>query len=284
MMKENFSWNTFVTPHRKTMDMGNYTMHYIDIGQGEPVVMLHGMTLSTYSWRNNVQPLLGAGFRVILVDLPGHGQTDIPPEPYSYAGDNIAKNVIQMIDKLGIDQFNLMGHSMGAGMTLYMSIHYPQRVNKAIVIDAPAFGPPRRLLLTYPGMTAFASAFFGRWTVKMNMKAMYYDDSLVVKEMIDEYTRQIRKDGYWNMVSALSHQYFSSKFYKMQSAYQSMPVPVCIIWGEQDSWLHCSTGNKLQERIPNSRLITVPDCGHNPHEECPESVNPVIVEFLTKHD
>jgi pimeloyl-ACP methyl ester carboxylesterase len=71
-------WNTFVTPHRKTMDMGNYTIHYIDIGQGEPVVMLHGMTLSTYSWRNNVQALLDAGFRVILVALPGHGQTDIP--------------------------------------------------------------------------------------------------------------------------------------------------------------------------------------------------------------
>jgi len=266
------------------MDMGNYTMHYIDIGQGEPVVMLHGMTLSTYSWRNNVQSLLDAGFRVILVDLPGWGQTNIPPEPYSYAVDNLAKDVIEMINKLGIDQFNLMGHSMGAGMALYISIHYPQRVNKAIVIGAPAFGPPRRLLLTYPGMTAFASTFFGKWTVKLNMKAMYYDDSLVVKEMINEYARQIRKDGYWNMVSALSHQYFSSKFYEMQSDYQSMTVPVCIIWGEQDSWLPCSTGNKLKECILNSRLLTVPNCGHNPHEECPERVNPIVVEFLTTND
>lgn len=284
MVTENIPWNTFVTPHRKTLNIGNYAMHYIDIGQGEPVVMLHGMTLSTYSWRNNVQPWLDAGFRVILVYLPGHGQTEIPPEPYSYSGDNIAKDVIKMINELGIDHFNLMGHSMGAGMTLYMSIHYPQRVNKAIVIDAPAFGPPRRLLLTYPGMTAFASVFFGRWTVKMNMKAMYYDDSLVVEEMIDEYTHQIRKDGYWHMFSALSHQYFSPKLYEMQSAYHSMTVPVCIIWGEQDSWLPSSTANKLQIHIPNSRLITIPDCGHNPHEECPEKVNPAAVEFLKKHD
>ena len=125
-----------------------------------------------------------------------------------------------------------------------------------------------------------------RWkaTVKLNMKAMYYDDSLIVKEMIDEYTCQIRKDGYWNMFSALSHQYFSSKFYEMQSAYHPTAMPLCIIWGEQDAWLPLDTAYTLHERIPNSRLLTVPDCGHNPHEECPERVNPFVVEFLTKHD
>ena len=277
-------WNEFVAPYRKTLDMGNYTIHYIDIGQGEPVVMLHGMTLSTYSWRNNVQALLDVGFRVILIDLPGHGRTDIPSDSFSYAVENIAKDVITMINKLGIEQFNLIGHSMGAGLTLYTSIHYPQHVKKAIVVDAPAFGPPRRLLMTYPGMTSFASAFFGRWTVKLNMKAMYYNDNLVVKELIDEYTLQIRKDGYWKMFSALSNQYFSSKFYEMQSAYESIALPVCIIWGEKDAWLPCNTGPRLQDCISNSQLLTVPDSGHNPHEECPECVNSVVVEFLMKHD
>lgn len=264
--------------------MGNYTMHYIDIGKGEPVVMVHGMMLSTYSWRNNIYALLDAGFRVILIDLPGHGQTDIPPEPYPYTVEQIADDIVTMTKKLGLEQFHLMGHSLGAGLTLYISVHYPQCVRKAIVIDPPAFGPPRRLLLTYPGMTAVASVFFGRWTVKLNMKAMYYDDSLVVDELIDEYSRQTRKDGYWNMLSALSRQYFSSQFYQMQSAYPSTAVPLCIIWGEQDAWLPCDTASKLHERLPNSRLLTVPNCGHNPHEECPEHVNPVIVEFLTTND
>ncbi len=277
-------WHTFVTPHRKTLDMGDYTMHYIDIGQGEPVVMVHGYSLSTYSWRNNVQALLDAGFRVIFVNLPGHGRTDIPPEPYPYTIEQISSDIVTMANKLGLEQFHLIGHSLGAGLTLYTSFHYPQYVRKAIVIDPPAFGPPRRLLLTYPGMTFVASAFFGRWTVRLNLKAMYHDDSLVVEELIDEYTRPTHKDGFWIMLSALSHQYFSSKFYEMQSAYHPTAMPLCIIWGEQDAWLPLDTANKLYERIPNSRLLTVPDCGHNPHEECPERVNPFVVEFLTKHD
>ena len=61
-------------------------------------------------------------------------------------------------------------------------------------------------------------------------------------------------------------------------------MPLCIVWGEQDAWLPVDIANRLHQRIPNSRLLTVADSGHNPHEESPESVNPVIVEFLTKHD
>ncbi len=198
--------------------------------------------------------------------------------------EQIASDIVTLTNKLGLEQFNLIGHSLGAGVTLYASFHYPQHVRKAIVIDPPAFGPPRRLMLTYPGMTAVASAIFGRWTVKLGMKAMYYDDSLVVKELIDEYTRPTLKDGFWNMYSALSHQYFSSKFYQMQSDYHPTTMPLCIIWGEQDEWLPVEIAPKLHERIPSSRLVTIPDSGHNPHEECPERVNPVIMEFLTKHD
>jgi len=59
-------WHAFVTSHRKTLDMESYTMHYIDIGQGESVIMVHGVMLSAYSWRNNAQALLDAGFRVIV--------------------------------------------------------------------------------------------------------------------------------------------------------------------------------------------------------------------------
>ena len=68
------------------------TSHYIDIGQGEPVVMVNGFMLSTYNWRNNAQALLDAGFRVIMVNLPGYGQTDIPDIFITLPPWNLAKN------------------------------------------------------------------------------------------------------------------------------------------------------------------------------------------------
>lgn len=255
-------------------------MSYIDIGQGDPLVMVHGFSLCAYTWRNNVHALLDAGFRLILIEMPGHGQSDIPSSSYPFTVEQIAHDIVTLTRGIGLESFHLIGHSLGAGLALFISTHYAQSVRNAVVVAPPAFGPPRRLLLTYPGMTALASVFFGRWTVKANMKAMYYDDDLIDAEIIDEYALQINKDGYWNMLGALSRQYFSPQFDEMQSAYPSISMPLLIIWGEQEEWLPVDMAHKLHERIPHSQLLVVPNSGHNPHEECAERVNPIVVEFL----
>ncbi|MFC1524437.1 alpha/beta fold hydrolase [Thermodesulfobacteriota bacterium] len=70
----------------------------------------------------------------------------------------------------------------------------------------------------------------------------------------------------------------------MQGRYRSIETPLFIIWGAEDAWLPSEIGDRLHEYIPGSFFMTVPGCGHNPHEECPERVNPVVVEFLAKHD
>lgn len=277
-------WNNFVAPHRKSADMGNYKMHYIDIGKGKPIVLVHGFSDSTYCWHNNIYALIDAGFRLILVDQPGMGKSEIPPEPYAYSIENQAKEIIRLTEKLLLKKFNLIGHSMGGGIALYISYFYPQKVINTVVIDPVCFRPPKRLFLTYPGTTHIASVFAGRWVVKMALNDVYYNDDKVDDKLVDEYTRPMMKPNFWEMLSSLSRQYFSDEFDRMVVNYNEMNTPLLIIWGEQDEWLPVDYGLKLHEKIPNSQLEILKNCGHNPHQECSARVNSRVMKFYHNHN
>lgn len=276
-------WNDFVAPFRKIMHMENYEMHYIDMGQGIPVIMIHGGVLSNYTWKRNVRELIESEYRVIMIDLPGHGRTPIPPESFIYSVENLSNEISILARKLKIEESYLVGHSIGAVCALYMSMNDYINVNKTIVINPPAFGPPHRLLLTYPGMGYLSSMIFGEWTMRMYIKAMYHDENKASTTLIDEYAIPTTKPGFWKMFSKLSKQCFSTKFEEMKNDYQSSSVSVLIIWGEKDRWLKLKTGVHLNDNISNSQMITIPDCGHNPHEECFEQANPLILDFLNNN-
>jgi len=277
-------WNDFVSPHRKSADMGNYKMHYIDIGKGKPIVLVHGFSDSTYCWHNNIYELIDAGFRLIIVDQPGMGKSEIPPEPYTYSIENQAKEIIRLTEKLHFKKFSLIGHSMGGGIALYISYFYPQKVMNTIAIDPACFRLTRRIFLTYPGMTHIAPVFAGRWAVKMALKDVYYNDDKVDDKLIDEYTRPMVKPNYVKMLCSLSRQYFSDEFDHMVDNYNKMNIPLLIIWGKQDKWISVEYGIKLHEKTPNSQLEILNKCGHNSHQECSARVNSGIMKFYHNYN
>ena len=81
------TWAQMVDAHRRDVEVGGAMLHYIDLGAGQPVVMIHGIADSTYSWHNNAQVLLDAGLRLILVDQPGFGNSSAPDE-WTYSVEN----------------------------------------------------------------------------------------------------------------------------------------------------------------------------------------------------
>jgi pimeloyl-ACP methyl ester carboxylesterase len=277
-------WNDFVSPHSKLADMGNYKMHYIDIGKGKPIVLVHGFSDSTYCWHNTIHELIDAGFRLIIVDQPGMGKSEIPPEPYIFSIENQSKEIIRLTEKLQLKEFSLIGHSMGGGIALYISYLYPQKAMNTIAIDPACFRLPKRILLTYPGMTHIASVFAGRWSVKMALKDVYYNDDKVDDKLIDEYTRPMVKPNYLKLLVSLSKQYFSDEFDRMVDHYDKMNIPLLIIWGEQDEWIPVEYGIKLHEKIPNSKLVILNKCGHNSHQECSAGVNSEIMKFMVRFE
>ena len=109
-------------------------LHYQRIGQGPDLVLIHGLTGNLAVWHLKIAPLLRDHFRVVTYDLRGHGYSDMPPS--GYTANDMATDLEQFLDALEIEAPYLVGHSYGADTILYFAHRHPERVRKAIVIEA----------------------------------------------------------------------------------------------------------------------------------------------------
>ena len=276
-------WNDFVEPFRGDANMMRFKMHYIDIGQGKPVVMIHGYSDSTYCWHENVRMLLSTGFRVILMDQPGLGRSSRPQGDYVYSIENQSEEILALLDKLEIERFSVVGNSMGGGIALYLSLHHPDRVTSTVVISPACYQPQSPGLgrfLTIPGATHLAGLLVGRWAVRHDLQSVYFDDEQVDEVLVDEYCRAFQKPGFMKTVASLSEEYFSAAFHEMTESYHELDPPLLIIWGEHDRWVPPDFGQRLQEKVPGSRYELIGECGHVPHQEKPGVVNSLLLEFF----
>ncbi|MDP8223410.1 MAG: alpha/beta hydrolase [Candidatus Lernaella stagnicola] len=277
-------WNAYVGPHRHDLALDGYKLHYIDIGRGEPVFLLHGFAANTYSWKRNAQPIVDAGFRVILVDLPGQGFSGVPPKNYAASVENIAGAVLQLADHLKLDKFNVVGVSMGGGLTLYLTWKHPDRIKRSVVLDPASFDQEVPLvlrMLTTPGLGAVLAEVNGRWTVENSLKKITVQRDFLTKTFVDEYTRPLTKPGFNQFIRRLMSDFFSPEFARMVANYDTIKRPMLIIWGKQDPWIPLEFGERLHALVPDSELLVIDDCGHMVQAERPEVVNPAVIDFLS---
>jgi len=277
------AWNELVGPYRHDADLDGTRIHFIDMGSGTPVILVHGFADSTYSWHRNLRPLLDAGFRAVLLDQPGLGRSGTPPPSYVYAVENQAAAVLALADHLGLERFCLVGHSMGGGIALYLTVNHPERVLRTAVIDPACYKPPGHgltQLLAVPGVPALADTFKTRALVERSLEDVYVHDDMVDEILVDEYARPMNRKGYFATLGALRGQYFSEAFRRMTGQYGRLATPLLIIWGESDTWVPPALGRRLHDAVPGSRLETIPEAGHNPHQEAADAVNALLLQFL----
>src|SRR3954447_26799260 len=109
-------------------------LHYQRTGRGPDLVMIHGLTGNLAVWHLKIIPMLMDRFRTLSYDLRGHGYSEMPPSGYS--SDDMARDLEGLLDKLGIEQADLVGHSFGADIALYFALVHPERVRKVVAIEA----------------------------------------------------------------------------------------------------------------------------------------------------
>jgi pimeloyl-ACP methyl ester carboxylesterase len=108
-------------------------LHYQQFGQGPDLVMIHGLTGNLAIWHLEIVPALMQEFRMTTYDLRGHGYSEVSPEGYTTA--NHAKDLKCLLDELGIERADFMGHSFGADIALHFTILYPERVNRLVLVE-----------------------------------------------------------------------------------------------------------------------------------------------------
>jgi|SRR5579862_1972327 len=109
-------------------------IHYQQIGEGPDLVLIHGLTGNLAVWHLKIIPMISNRFRTLTYDLRGHGYSDVSPSGYS--ADQMASDLLELLDALEIERPAVVGHSYGADIGLYFAYHHPERISELIAIEA----------------------------------------------------------------------------------------------------------------------------------------------------
>jgi len=276
----------------------NGRVHFRDQGNanGQPVVLIHGSNASLHTWEPWVG-LLGDSYRVVSVDLPGHGLTGrTPADDYSTA--TFVTVVKALTEHLGLEKFVLGGNSMGGGVTWRYTLAHPDDVSAMILVDAsglPAWrdtavqtaddeereAPLAFSLLRKPWFQGIARYIDPHFLVAQGLKASHFDPEFVDDELIARYYDLSMREG----TRDATLKRFSSWRGGDQPSWDlaDLDHPTLVLWGEYDAVIPANVGEQFLEALPNAELIIYPDVGHIPMEEVPAQSATDVRAFLNKN-
>lgn len=263
-------------------------VHYKDTGTGDPgIVLLHGFGGSTFSWRD-VLPALAPEHRVVAFDRPGFGLTTRPlpgewreTNPYSMAGQ--VQLTLEMMNRLGLDQAVLVGHSAGGAVALHTALSHPERVT-ALVLVAPAVyggGPPSwtKPLLHIPQVRRLGPLLTRRLvgTLESVLDRSYADPSLITAHVREGYKKPLRVDnwdrGLWELTLAAGSAGLADRLGEVS-------VPTLVISGDSDRIVPPEDSRRAAAAIPGAELVIIPQAGHLVMEEEPAAFLQQLTRFL----
>jgi pimeloyl-ACP methyl ester carboxylesterase len=251
-------------------DIDGVRIHYQEKGTGPALVLIHGYTSSTYSWKEIFEPL-AQNFHVIAVDLKGFGFSGKPDGDYTRRAQAVL--VAHLLEHLHVEKAWLCGNSMGGEVALNVALANPERVAGLILIDSAGVEVPGRgtltpgyLLIPWVGRLLIALSLTSDKLVRQGLEKSFYDDSKVTPDRVANYYRPLQTRG--GQLAALRARAQWSR-YPVEPNLDKINAPTLILWGEQDELIPLAAGRKLNSLIKNSRLVIFENCGHLPQEEMP---------------
>ena len=275
-----------------TVHANGIRQHYLDAGEGPPVVLLHGFPETSYAWRYQI-PALAEKYRVIAPDLRGYGETDKPATGYDKR--NMSLDVAELLNSLGIGRVALVGHDRGARVATRFAKDHPGRIDRLVVMDNV---PTRIVGRSINSSTAKAYWFFffhlvpelpetliaGREDLWLRhfFSDWCYNPHTISGEEFDTYVRAYRNPG---AVRGAMSDYRANLEDNAQDAVDAdvkIACPVLSLWGADFE----AVGKMFDmpavwaEMAHDVKAVAIEQCGHLPHEEQPLRVNELLLEFL----
>jgi pimeloyl-ACP methyl ester carboxylesterase len=262
-------------------DIDGVRVHYQEKGTGAPLVLLHGFSSSTYTWKDVFEPL-AKSYRVIAVDLKGFGFSGKPDGDYSRRAQAIL--VAHLLDHLKIEKVWLAGNSMGGDVSLNLAVQNPQRVAGLILIDSGGVSvsganslTPGYVRIPFVGPVLIALALTSDRLVRLGLEKSFYDDAKITDERVASYYRPLKTRG--GQLAALRARIQAGEF-PIEPDLNKIIVPTLIVWGAEDELIPLEAGRKMNSLIKGSKLVILERCGHVPQEELPERVFDEMTKFI----
>lgn len=269
-------------------------LHYVQAGQGTPVVLLHGFPQHWYEWRK-VMPTLALHYRVIALDLRGAGQSDAPSTGYDKA--TLARDVHGVIQQLQLGPVNVVGHDIGLMVAYVYAATYPTEVRRLVLMDAPL---PDESVYTFPALTANGPGIW--WFGLFNTPRMpqillqgreeqfvteFFHESVppvvagsITREDAEIYARNlsvsIRLNAYISYFAT-----FSQDVPHLQRLRQEkLAIPVLAMGADHS--LGAALGKQVEQYATNVRSVVIANSGHWLPEEHPQEVIQHLLSFFAE--
>lgn len=250
---------------------------------GTPIVLVHGFSVPYFIFDNTFDFLVNSGFRVLRYDLMGRGYSDKPNVNYDI--HLFVRQLKDLLDALRLKQVNLIGLSMGGAITTSFVCEYPGYVRKQVLI-APAGA--RRVSLAWflkamklPILGELALGLFG--SVSM-VKAIASDlfDPESVEHFQSQYKIQMQFKGFKRAILSTMRNGMLDSFYETYTRAGKLQKPTLLFWGINDKTVPFEYSRSVMQAMPHAEFHAIENCGHIPHYEKPEVVNPILLDFLSR--
>jgi pimeloyl-ACP methyl ester carboxylesterase len=269
----------------KYVDIEGVKVHYVEGGEGPAVLLVHGLGTSLITWRQNFGSLVSAGYRVLALDLPGHGDSD-KPKSLSYDPVTGATLIHQFLKMQKVEKVSVVGSSAGGLIAGLFALAYPEWVEKMVLVAPGGLG--RRLswylrIMSVPGLGEILYQPRLQNAIVLS-KRIFHRAPPFLQEVLPEMYRVRTLPG--SRYAAIQAVRSSINFFGLRKQrhilhqLKDLPSPLMTVWGKEDSIIPVAHAEIVKRELPNSVVCIIPKCGHWPHMEKAEEFNRLLVRFL----
>lgn len=263
------------------MTVDGLKTHVVRAGKGEPVILLHGLGASSYSWRYTL-PELAKHYEVFAPDLPGFGRTDKPWD-FDYSVDGLHRWILKFMDQLGIKNARFAGNSMGGVLSLWTAMEAPSRVERMALLGTPAYVENRPKMLwplSWPVLGSLYEWALGDVTLRFIAESTYVDKSKVDARMMAEYGLALKTAAGRRAVAQFVRHAIPADHRERIKGYRNVQHATLVLVGALDKMVGRAGAERLAKDLPRATLCMLDACGHAPQEDAPERVNARLLEFF----
>ena len=249
-----------------------------------PVVLIPGWGCSVYTYNRNMPALADAGFRVIAVDLKGHGLSDKPLARDEYTIDSLVEHLRDILDALGLDRPALVGHSLGGSLIYHFASRYPERARCLGMLSPVGLkGVPLMRLyrfLTPAALTPMIRMIKPRLIVTLALMRVYGKRAHFTQRDVEEYLAPSQFPNYALAMRELLHNYDWNA--AKNRPLVKVDLPAAGAWGSLDHMMPDDGMGIYISLVPQVVLRAITDAGHIITEETPDEVNEVLIALLRR--
>ena len=272
-------------------------LHYMEEGQGELVILLHGFPEFWYGWRKQI-PALSKKYRVVAVDMRGYNLSDKPQAVADYKIDILAKDIAELIKALGAEKAIIVAHDWGGAVAWVVATLYPELVKKLAVLNICHPSEMKKALMGF-NMAQWKKSYYiflfqlprlperfigkdlkGFFTKVFTTFSPQGEIPTITGEEIDKYVEAYTQPGALTAVI----NYYRATFRQLGGLHITgkLEMPVLMLWGENDVALGKELTYNTKEYCSNLEIIYDPTSGHFIQHDNPEWVNEKLLEFFEK--